>query len=413
MPMTASATHEWGRIDEDGNVYVRVGDSERRIGQWLGGDPSEGLAMFERRFDGLATEVELLESRLNGRTVSPDDAAKSVRKLRDQIDNAQALGDLASLQRRLDALEPIIEQHRQERRAERAQRLELAQQEKQRIVAQAEDIAAGTDFKHGVDRLRALMEEWKATPRIDRKTDDELWHRFSAARTGFTRRRKAHFAEQAARREDAARVKEKLITEAEELSTSTDWGPTSRKYRDLMQRWKQAGPAPRNIDDRLWKRFRAAQDTFFSARDAANAELDAQYQENAEVKEQILAEAEALLPIEDVEAARRAWHGIAERWEEAGKVPRSRIKELDGRLKTVENAIRAAEDKKWQRSDPEKSARADDMVAKLEFSIDGIERDLQAARDRGDTAAVAKLESDLESRRSFLEMARKASSDFQ
>src|SRR5699024_906616 len=243
MTMTASATHKWGRIDEDGNVYVQVGDSERQIGQWLGGDPSEGLAMFERRFDGLATEVELLESRLNGRTVSPDDAAKSVSKLRDHINNAQALGDLESLQRRLDALDPVIEQQREERRAERAQRLEQAKQHKERIVTEAEDVAAGTDFKHGVDRLRALMDEWKSTPRIDRKTDDELWHRFSTARTGFTRRRKAHFAEQAARRDEAARTKEKLIVEAEALSDSTDWGPTSRKYRDLMQRWKQAGPA--------------------------------------------------------------------------------------------------------------------------------------------------------------------------
>src|SRR5699024_3051722 len=160
----------------------------------------------------------------------------------------------------------------------------------------------GTDFKHGVDRLRALMDEWKSTPRIDRKTDDELWHRFSTARTGFTRRRKAHFAEQAARRDEAARTKEELIVEAEALSDSTDWGPTSRKYRDLMQRWKQAGPAPRGVDDKLWKRFRAAQDAFFSARDAANAELDAQYEANAEVEEQILAAAEALLPIEYVEA---------------------------------------------------------------------------------------------------------------
>src|SRR5699024_6865915 len=236
------------------------------------------------------------ESRLNGRTVSPDDAANSVRKVRDHIDNAQALGDLAGLQRRLDALDPVIEQHRQERRAERAQRMEHAQQEKQRIVGEAEDIAAGTDYRHGVDRLRALTEEWKSTPRIDRKTDDEPWPRFSAARTGFTRRRKAHCAEQAARRDEAARVKEKLIAEAEELSTSTDWGPTSRKYRDLMQRWKQAGSAPRSVDDTLRTRVRADQDIFFTARDAANAQIDAQYQANAEVKEQILAEAEALLP---------------------------------------------------------------------------------------------------------------------
>lgn len=411
--MTASATHKWGRIDDDGNVYVRTGDGERFIGQWLGGDPAEGLAMYERRFDGLATEVGLLESRLQSGTVSPDDAAKTVEKMRAKLDNAEALGDLDALKRRLDAFGPIIERHREARRAERAQRTAEAKETKERIVLEAEKIAVSTDFKNGGDRLRGLMDNWKSAPRIDRKTDDELWHRFSAARTSFTRKRKTHFAEQAAHRDEAARIKEKLIDEAEALSTSTDWGPTSGKYRDLMRRWKQAGPAPRGVDDKLWKRFRAAQDAFFSARDASNAELDAQYESNAAVKEQILAEAEALLPVANIDTARNAWHEIAARWEEAGKVPRSRVKEMEGRLKAVEQAVRSAEDSKWKRTDPEKSARADDLVAKLEASIQELEKDLDAARSDGNSAAISKLESEMSSQKSFLHMAQKAASDYQ
>jgi len=58
-------------------------------------------------------------------------------------------------------------------------------------------------------------------------------------------------------------------------------------------------------------------------------------------------------------------------------------------------------------------ARADDMVSKLQASIHKIERDLQTARARGDTGTAAKLENDLASRKSFLEMAQQASSDFQ
>ena len=105
-----------------------------------------------------------------------------------------------------------------------------------------------------------------------------------------------------------------------------------------MRQWKAAGPAPRDVDDALWKRFRGAQDTFFGARDAANAEQDAEFAANAEVKEELLVEAEALVPVTDLEAAKRAFRDIAERWDAAGKVPRDRMKELEGRIRKVEQA---------------------------------------------------------------------------
>jgi hypothetical protein len=323
--MTSAAEHPWGRVDDDGTVYVRTADGERVIGQWPGGDPQEAMALYVRRFEGLEVEVDLLEKRLAGGTLGPDDATKAVATVREQVTDAQALGDLDSLLIRLDALGPVIEKQREERKAARAAKAAEALTAKTRIADEAEKIAAGTDWRNGADALRGLLEEWKGLARLDRKTDDELWHRFSSARTTYTRRRKVHFAEQHTQREAAQGVKEKLIVEAEELSTSTDWGPTSGKYRDLMARWKAAGSAPRNVEDKLWKRFRAAQDVFFSARDEANAALDQEYEQNAVVKEAILAEAEKLLPIKDLDAARRAWHDIADRWEAAGKVPRGRV----------------------------------------------------------------------------------------
>lgn len=272
--MTAAAEHPWGRVDTDGTVYVRTADGERVIGQWPGGDPQEAMALYVRRFEGLEIEVDLLEKRLNGGTLGPDDAEKAVTTVREQLTDAQALGDLDSLLKRLDALAPLIAQHREERKAAKAAKVAEALTAKTRIAEEAEKIATGSDWRGGADALRALLEEWKSLARLDRKTDDELWHRFSSARTTYTRHRKAHFAEQNVQREAAASVKEKLIVEAEELSSSTDWGPTSGKYRDLMSRWKAAGSAPRNVEDKLWKRFRAAQDVFFTARDEANAALD-------------------------------------------------------------------------------------------------------------------------------------------
>jgi hypothetical protein len=409
---SADVTHPWGRVAEDGTVFVRTAEGERQIGQWPGGDPAEAIALYAKRFEGLEIEVDLLEKRLAGGTLGPDDAERALKIVREQVDGAAALGDLDGLLSRLDSLAPTLDKLREERKAARETKLAEALTAKTRIVETAEKLAAGSDWRNGADMLRALLDEWKALARLDRKTDDELWHRFSAARTTYTRQRKTHFADVHADREKAKTVKEKLIVEAEELSSSTDWGPTTTKYRDLMARWKAAGSAPRNVEDALWKRFRGAQDVFFTARDAANAAQDEEFRANAIVKEQILVEAEKLLPITDLDSARQAMLGIAERWEAAGKVPRDRVKELEGRLRTVESAIRAAGEKEWRRTDPEKSARADDMVAKLEKAITDLEADLAAAQSAGDAKKVKDIEENLASRRSFLDMALKAAADF-
>ena len=398
----AQGSHPWGRVADDGTVYLRTSDGERAIGQWPGGEPAEAIALYAKRFDGLEIEVELLEKRIAGGTLGPDDAERAITTVREQITDAHALGDLDSLSRRLDGLSPAVDELRAQRKVAREARTAEALAEKTRIVDAAEKIAASTDWRNGADRLRELLDEWKALARLDRATDDALWHRFSSARTSFTRLRKTHFADVHSEREGAKSAKEKLIVEAEALASSEDWGPTTLKYRDLMQRWKAAGSAPRNVEDALWKKFRAAQDVFFSARDAANAE----------VKEANLAEAEKLLPITDLDAARRAMAGYSERWEAAGKVPRDRIKELEGRLRAVESAVRDASDQAWKRTDPEKSARADDMITKLEKAIADLEADLAAARESGDKKRIKDAEENLASRKSFLEMAQKAASDF-
>ena len=151
-----------------------------------------------------------------------------------------------------------------------------------------------------------------------------------------------------------------------------------------MRDWKAAGPAPRDVDDELWKRFRGAQDAFFGARDAANAALDEEFAANAEVKRGLLVEAEALVPVTDLDAAKRTFRDIAEKWDAAGKVPRDQMKDLEARIRRVEQSIRSVEEDQWRRSDPEKSARADDMVSKLEAAIADIEADLAKARAGGD-----------------------------
>ena len=413
-PPTAAETEArtWGRVAEDGTVFVRVSEGERSVGQMPDATSEEALTFFVKRYTDLLFEVELLEKRVNAGALSPDEAAGSVKKVHSAVREAQAVGDLAGLDARLDALSGTIAEQREQRRQERARKQEAAKVEKERVATESERLAQASDWRNGANRLRQLLDEWKALPRLDKATDDALWRRFSTARTTYTRRRKAHFSEMNEKQDDARAVKEKLVIEAEELAGSTDWGPSAGKYRDLMSRWKAAGPAPKGVDDQLWKRFRGAQDTFFGARDAANAEVDREFAANAEKKEALLVEAEALLPVTDLRAAKEAFRDLADRWDAAGKVPRDRMKDLEARIRKVEQAIRGTEDDQWRRSNPEARARAADTVAQLEASL----ADLQTKRDKavaaGNTRKAEEHNAAIEARRSWLTEAEKALREF-
>ena len=401
----------FGRVDPDGTVYVRTSSGERVVGQVPGVPSDEALSFFTRRFEALELEVSLLERRIATGALSPDDAVASINKLRKSLADARAVGDLDGLQARLQALSPLIAEQRAARKAERARQQEEARAAKERFVLEAERLAAGNDWRGGVNRFRTLLEEWKALPRLDRATDDELWHRFSSARTTYTRRRKAQFAQQNEQRETARVIKEKLVTEAEAIAGSTDWGPTTGAYRDLMTRWKAAGPAPRDVDELLWKRFRGAQDRFFMAKQAALSEQDSELRANAQAKEKLLAEAEALLPIRDAAAARASYRDILHRWSAIGRVPRDAIRPLESRLRAVENAIKAADDERWRRTNPEAKARAADTAAKLQAQIAALEERAAQAEARGDHLAAREATASADTYREWLAQAQRTASD--
>jgi hypothetical protein len=408
----AAGPASFGRVDPDGTVFVRTADGERAVGQVPGVPAEEALAFFTRRFESLELEVSLLETRVASQTVSPDDALGSIKTIRTAIIGAHAVGDLDGLLRRLDALAPVIAEVRAERRQERARQHQEAREAKERFVADAERLAAGSDWRGGVNRFRVLLEQWKTLPRLDRATDDELWHRFSSARTTYTRRRKAQFAHQAEQREGARAVKEDLVAEAEALANSTDWSPTTSTYRDLMARWKAAGPAPRGVDEVLWKRFRAAQDTFFAAKQAALFQQDSEFKGNLEAKEALLAEGEQLLPITDLAAARAAYRDLLHRWAAIGKVPRESIRPLENRLRAIETAIKTAEDERWRRNNPETRARAEDTAAKLEAQIEALEHRAAKAEARGDHRAAREAANSAATYREWLTQAQRAASDY-
>jgi hypothetical protein len=364
VAVASADPHRFGRVDPDGTVWLITSAGERQIGSWQAGDTEAAFAHFGRRFDDLQTEVALMEGRLASGTGDARKIKAAAAALAEDLPTAAVLGDVEALATRLSAIAEQADASAQQDRARRDEHRAAQTARKDALAVEAEDIAANsTQWKAAGDRLREILEEWRTISGLDRKTDDALWKRYSAARETFNRRRGSHFAELDRERVGARQAKETLCERAEELADSTDWGPTGATFRDLLTEWKAAGRASKEVDDALWARFKGAQDKFFSARNAANAERDAEFGANADAKQALLAQAEAI-DISDVEAARAARRAIGDKWDAIGKVPRERGAELERRLRVVEKKVRDAASTGW--ADPEAQARADQFRVRAE-----------------------------------------------
>jgi hypothetical protein len=395
----------WGRIAQDGTVYIHALDGERAVGSWQAGTPEEGLAHFARRFDDLLTETELLESRLASGVGDPKQALSRVRTLREELAEPTAVGDLVGLLALLDHLQRHAEETLAGAKAARDQARTRATARKVALAEEAEQIGTeSTQWKAGGDRLRTILDEWKTIRGVDRKVDEALWRRFSKARDAFARRRGAHFAELDRQRVGARHRKEELVVEAEKLVDSTDWGPTASHFRTLMAEWKAAGRAPKEADDALWQRFRAAQETFFSRRSAASSGRDAESERNVARKEELIAAAERIDPTGDIEAARTQLRGIQERWEAVGKIPKERVRELEGRLRAVEERVRSAANAQWRHVDPEFEAR----VAQFRERVEQYEAQAAKARAAGDDRRASTAQAQADQWREWLAAAERA-----
>jgi hypothetical protein len=395
--------NEWGRIDDDGTVYVRTSDGERVIGSWHAGTPEEGIEFYARRYAEMAAEVGLLEGRAKSDASDPSAVGDAARKLHEVVPSAAALGDLDSLITRLDAVLAKIDERLAAKKAERVAASKAAADSKRTLVAEAEKLATSGSWKATGERFRAIVEEWKAIRGVDRRTDTALWEQFSKARRQFDSRRRAHFAEVDQQRTVVAERKTKLAAEAEKLATSTEWTPTARRFRDLMTEWKAAGHATREADEELWQRFKKAQDAFFAKRSEVFAERDSELNTNLEAKQALLAEAQALDAGADPDGARKRLRSIHERWEKVGHVPREKKDKLEDQLGEIERKIRDA-----SAAGRKLTVTESPLVIRLRESVGKLEARLARAQAAGDDKLAGETEASLVTQREWLTQAEAA-----
>ncbi len=397
----------WGRVDETGTVYVREASGERVVGQYPDGTPEEALAYFERKFTELAGQVTLVEQRAK-RGAPAADIAKTVATLAATISTANAVGDLAALQARIDALGGTVTELTEKQSEETKAAVAAALVEREALVTRIEALAAQDPAKAQwkqvtatVDELFAAWQKHQADgPRLPKNESNELWKRFRAARATIDGHRKAFFAELDSAHKDARTAKQALVTKAEALvGKGADGIPA---YRALLDEWKAAGRAGKKFDDALWAKFKEAGDALYSAKSEIDAKDNVEFEVNLEAKLALLTEAEPILTETDRTKARAALTSIQKRWDAIGKVPRDKVKPIEDRLRKVEAAVRALDDEHWQRNNPERQQREEGFLGQLNEAIAKLERELEAAKAGGDKKAIAAAQEALDARKAWL-----------
>jgi hypothetical protein len=304
----------WGLIDEEGNVRLldSSGQPGRIIGRMKGRNPEAALASFVLKFHQITERVEALEREMEGEADKTRFAGR-IRTMLGWVPKANALGDFDALVPRLQALEE----------ATRAQ-LEDNLRRKEAIAGSIEELSESTEWKSSAGAIKALQAEWKTVGPVPRERSDELWQRFRAAGNHFFERRKAHYEGQEREQQENLGRKEELCARAEELSGSTEWKQAAEGLKALQAEWKTVGPVSKEHNDRVWERFRKANDAFFERRQAHFSHEDTDLQENLRRKEELCARAEELGGSTDWRATAEAFKGLQAEWKEIGPVPKDR-----------------------------------------------------------------------------------------
>ncbi|ODT26211.1 MAG: hypothetical protein ABS63_12160 [Microbacterium sp. SCN 70-27] len=408
-PAAAAPAPSFGRVDDDGTVSVREGDDWRVVGQYPDGTPAEALAYFERKYADLAGEVTLLETRHRSGGASASDLRGTSKTVRERVVGAAAVGDLAALVTRLDALDAVLSEASAEQAQAQREAVDAAVAERTALVEKVEALAArdpkSIQWKQTTAEVQSLFDQWQAHqatgPRLPKSTGQQLWKRFRDARATLDKHRREFYAGLDEQHKSARDSKARLVERAEALASKGEDGISA--YRSLLDEWKTSGRAGKKADDALWARFKAAGDALYAARsdrEAADAEAS---KEKIEAKRALLVDAAAVAKEKDNAKARTILTGIQRSWDEIGRIfPREAERGLDDDLRKIEQALKAREDADWKSNNPETKARQNDMTSQLRDAIAGLEADLEKAKASKDKAAIAKATDALEARKGWL-----------
>ena len=396
----------FGRIDENGNIYVSDAGVERLIGSQPELSPEDALALYIKKYDDLASSVRLLEQRVKAKADAKS-INKSAEKILEELKEPLAIGDIQLLRDKVASVQSGIAALVAESAEKHAEEVKASLVAREEIVAKAEKIAAQdpqkTNYKQASALMLELFNSWqalqKSSAKVSKKAADELWHRFSKARNSFDANKRSYFSSQDSLVKASKTAKADLVTKAEAL---VEKGADSAvAYRDLLTAWKALPKTKTKADDSLWARFKAAGDAIYAAKTAKIEADNVAFSANLALKLEILADAEKI-DVSNLEEAKSAMRAIQARWEKAGKVPRESIRPTEDRLKAVEQKIKNVEQENWRKTDPATIDRTNSVRSQLEAAIAKLEDELKLAEQSADANKITKATEALETKKAWL-----------
>ena len=255
--------------------------------------------------------------------------------------------------------------------------------------------------------MTSLMDQWKVSGNAGKKTDDELWERFNAARQKFYDRKHANWENRTVQFENAKKVKEDLIEKAKSLQDSEEWQKTSAKYKELMDAWKAAGNAGREFDDDLWNAFNEARQKFYAKRNEFYEKLHAEHDGKYAEKQALVKEAKSIAGLQEYTREQTAMmKELSNKWKSIGFCGKDKEDEIWNEFRGVMDeyfaGLKSASEKRranWRDHMAEIISRKEEQIANQKRQIKRLQDDMTGLVSE---ATVADLQDQVEDKEDFI-----------
>ncbi len=198
-----------------------------------------------------------------------------------------------------------------------------------------EDYTSVNAWTKKSEELSELLKVWKTVGLASKKDNEEIWTRFKGAMDSFFNKKKQYFSTLKDQQTENLERKTQLCIEAEALMESTEWKKAAEQLKRLQEEWKTIGPVPKRHTDKIWKRFRAACDTFFNRKNEHFSGIKSEENDNLEAKKALLEEIKAFQLTSNRNENMEAIKAFQKRWIEIGHVPMKMKEAINGEYRKI------------------------------------------------------------------------------
>lgn len=264
---------------------------------------------------------------------------------------------------------------------------------KNHLCEAAEKLAEEPDVISAFHQLQELHQQFREVGPVAKELRDEVWTRFKAASTIINKRHQQHFDELRAKEEDNLVKKTALCEKVEDIvkdehKGANEWEKQTKEIIDIQAEWKKIGFAPQKMNVKIFERFRAACDDFFSKKAAFFKEMKQRYNENIAKKQSLIEKAEALMESTDWKVTTDKMIALQKEWKTIGAVPKkvgdelwSKFLEACNKFFEARNAANAGTRNEERTNLDKKKAIISQLKELVEGSVDDLQEKVKGLVD--------------------------------